>query len=147
MVHSDTLEDDLALLVVESLPLGDELEMTLPAQPAVVAGLRRTLGRWLTTLGADEEALFDVTLSTSEAATNAVEHAYGVRDASFTVRCVHDAGSVSVTVSDQGRWRTVRPPGGGRGLEIMRHLMDSVEVERSPQGTVVAMTKQLSGGR
>ncbi|HEX5223874.1 MAG TPA: SpoIIE family protein phosphatase [Solirubrobacteraceae bacterium] len=144
MIRAATLEDDLALLAVESVPLGETLEATLPARPAVVAGLRRTLGRWLAAAGADEEALFDVTLSTSEAATNAIEHAYGLRESTFTVRCAREGGQVTVTVTDKGRWRAVRPMGGGRGLEIMRRLMDSVEVERSPQGTVVTMTRRLS---
>jgi len=143
MVHTDALEDDLALLAVESLALGDVLEATFPARPAVVAGMRHALGRWLAGVGADEEALFDITLSTSEAATNAIEHAYGLREASFTLRCVHDAGRVEITVSDQGRWRSARPPGGGRGLEIMRRLMGSVDVDRSSHGTEVRMTRQL----
>jgi serine phosphatase RsbU (regulator of sigma subunit)/anti-sigma regulatory factor (Ser/Thr protein kinase) len=145
MIQTATLEDDLALLAVEAVVLGDEFDATLPARPAVVAGLRRSLGRWLAAGGADEEALFDITLSTSEAATNAIEHAYGLREAAFTVRCVREGGRVWVTVSDHGRWRTQRPVGGGRGLEIMRRLMDSVEVDRSPHGTVVTMARRLRG--
>jgi serine phosphatase RsbU (regulator of sigma subunit)/anti-sigma regulatory factor (Ser/Thr protein kinase) len=147
MLHGATLDDDLALLAVEAVALGDTLETTLPAHPAVVAGLRRMLGRWLAEAGADEEALFDITLSTSEAATNAIEHAYGLREATFTVSCGLESGNVSVVVSDRGRWRNVRPRSGGRGLEIMGRLMDSVEVDRSSDGTVVTMTRRLAGPR
>jgi anti-sigma regulatory factor (Ser/Thr protein kinase) len=46
-------------------------------------------------------------------------------------------------VRDGGRWRTARAPGGGRGLEIMRALVDSVDVNSDDDGTIVTMTKRL----
>jgi serine phosphatase RsbU (regulator of sigma subunit)/anti-sigma regulatory factor (Ser/Thr protein kinase) len=144
LIDETPLEDDVALLAVEVLALEETLEMTLPARPNVLGGLRNTLGRWLKAVGADENELFDITLSTSEAATNAIEHAYGAREASFTVCCEHDDREVTVTVRDLGRWRTDRPRGGGRGLEIMRALLDNVKIDSDERGTVVTMTKRLS---
>ena len=87
--------------------------MTLPAHPNVLGGLRNTLGRWLQAAGANENELFDITLSASEAAANAIEHAYGAREATFTVRCEHDGQQVTITVRDVGRWRTTRPKAAG----------------------------------
>lgn len=139
-----SLEDDVALLAIESVALEDPLELVLHASPGVLRGLRSTLGRWLTGAGASESELFDITLSASEAATNAIEHAYGAKQASFVVRCEHDGEEVTVTVRDDGRWRTLRPHGGGRGLEIMRSLMDAVTVDSDEHGTVVKMTKRLA---
>lgn len=98
----------MALLAIESVPLESTLEMTLPARPNVLAGLRRTLDRWLQAAGDHEDELFDITLSTSEAAANAIEHAYGAYEATFTVRCEQEDRQVTVTVSDAGRWRTAR---------------------------------------
>jgi serine phosphatase RsbU (regulator of sigma subunit)/anti-sigma regulatory factor (Ser/Thr protein kinase) len=144
LIDETPLEDDVALLAIEALPLEDTLEMTLPARPNVLGGLRNTLGRWLQAAGANENELFDITLSASEAATNAIEHAYGAREASFIVRCEHDGQKVIVIVRDVGQWRTARPKGGGRGLEIMRALLDSVEIDSDKEGTVVTMTKRLS---
>jgi serine phosphatase RsbU (regulator of sigma subunit)/anti-sigma regulatory factor (Ser/Thr protein kinase) len=144
LVDETPLEDDIALLAIEALPLEDTLEMTLPARPNILGGLRNTLGRWLQAAGANESEIFDISLSVSEAATNAVEHAYGAREASFIVRCEHNREDVTVIVRDVGRWRTARPPGGGRGLVIMRALLDDVKIESDTQGTVVRMTKRLS---
>lgn len=139
------LEDDVALLAIESMPLDGALEMTLAARPQVLGGLRKTLGRWLHTAGAGDEELFDITLSTSEAAANAIEHAYGaLSEATFTVHCEREGPQITVTVRDAGRWRTTPPPGGGRGLEIMRYLLDSVKIDSNDHGTVVTMTKRLS---
>ena len=145
LLDETPLEDDLALLAIESVPLADTFEMNFPARPTVLSGLRNTLGRWLQDAGASEDELFDVTLSVSEAATNAIEHAYGAREAGFTVRCERDGPQVTVTVHDAGRWRTIRPQGGGRGLQIMRALLDTVTVNSDERGTVVTMTKRLSG--
>jgi anti-sigma regulatory factor (Ser/Thr protein kinase) len=146
ILEETALEDDVALLAIESLPLEDVLVMTLSTRPDVLGGLRNTLERWLAATGASENEIFDVALSTSEAATNAIEHAYGARDASFTVRAEREDREVTITVSDQGSWRMLRPHGGGRGIGIMRALMDEVDVDSGLEGTEVKMTKQLSGG-
>jgi serine phosphatase RsbU (regulator of sigma subunit)/anti-sigma regulatory factor (Ser/Thr protein kinase) len=147
LLDESALEDDVALLVVESLPLGDALELTLAARPFVLGGLRNTLGRWLRAAGADDDELFDITLSASEAATNAIEHAYGANEGSFTVSARHEDGLVTLSVHDEGRWRTSRPAGGGRGLEIMRALADNVAVNSGGEGTVVTVTKELAAPR
>ncbi len=139
-----SFEDDIALLAIESLPLGPKVEMTLDANPGVLAGLRRALGRWLLSGGAREDELFEITLATSEAAGNAIEHAYGAREATLTVSCERDGRDVRVTVRDHGRWRDPRPHGRGRGLGIMERLVDRVEIDRGEDGTTVRLTKHLS---
>lgn len=144
LIDETPLEDDVALLAIEAVPLQDTLEMILPAHPNVLGGLRNTLGRWLRVAGANENELFDITLSASEAATNAIEHAYGAREANFTVRCEHDGQQVTVTIRDIGRWRTTRTHGGGRGLGIIRALADSVNINSDQEGTIVTITKKLS---
>lgn len=144
LLDETPLEDDVALLAIETVPLESPLEMTLRAHPNVLGGLRKTLDRWLQAAGADEDELFDITLSVSEAAANAIEHAYGANEATFTVRCEQEGRQITVTVRDAGRWRTTRPPGGGRGLELMHALVDSVTVSSDDGGTVVMMIRKLS---
>jgi serine phosphatase RsbU (regulator of sigma subunit)/anti-sigma regulatory factor (Ser/Thr protein kinase) len=143
LIDERPLDDDLALLAIESEPLGDELDFSFDAEIGVLPGVRRMLGRWLACVGATEEEQFDLTLATSEAAANAVEHAYGIHRASFTVRCLHADGMVTIRVRDEGRWRASRPYGRGRGLAIMRALVDSVELERTDHGTTVTLAKRL----
>jgi serine phosphatase RsbU (regulator of sigma subunit)/anti-sigma regulatory factor (Ser/Thr protein kinase) len=144
LLDETALEDDVALLAIETVALGDSLQLTLHARAEVLGGLRSTLGRWLTLANASDSELFDVALSTSEAAANAIEHAYGAKEATFAVCCEREGREVIVTVSDEGRWRTLRPHDGGRGLGIMRSLMDSVTVDTDENGTVVKMTRKLS---
>jgi serine phosphatase RsbU (regulator of sigma subunit)/anti-sigma regulatory factor (Ser/Thr protein kinase) len=139
-----TPEDDVALLAVESIALGPRLDLHLEATPRVLAGLRRAIGRWLRANGAPDADTFDITVAASEAASNAIEHAYGPREATFDVECEWDAqdAAVTVTVRDRGSWQEPRHD-DGRGLMMMDKFMDSVEIERSGRGTTVTLTKQV----
>jgi len=146
LVADAFFDDDLALLAIESVALGDTLELTLEAHARVLAGLRRTVGRWLAGRGFDAAERFDVTTAASEAAANALEHAYGIRDATFDVRCQADDAGVTITVRDSGRWRDLRPgqSGRGRGLEIMRALVDTANVKQGEEGTTVTLRRNFS---
>jgi serine phosphatase RsbU (regulator of sigma subunit)/anti-sigma regulatory factor (Ser/Thr protein kinase) len=145
LLDETTLEDDVALLAIESLPLQRTMQLTLEADTGELAGLRRTLGRWLAGQGVQEEDLFGMTLAASEAAGNAIEHAYGAHEATFNVICERDDKEVRVIVRDEGSWRESRPYGRGRGLGIMRALVDSAEIERGERGTTVTLSKRLPG--
>ncbi len=140
------LDDDVALLAIEAVPMGASMQMTLEASPRVLAGLRATVRRWLVPMGLAESDMFDIALATSEAASNAIEHAYGARESTFAVRCERHDGEVAVAVEDGGRWRTSTPYGRGRGLAIMRALMDSVDIDRGEEGTAVTLRKHVESG-
>ncbi|HEY7968012.1 MAG TPA: SpoIIE family protein phosphatase [Solirubrobacteraceae bacterium] len=133
------VEDDVAILTVESYALGERLHVTTEADPAHLASLRRIVARWLTQSGVEDPQRFDITLACSEAAANAIEHAYGPRDASFALdgRVTEDA--VEVVVSDRGAWRPERRTDRGRGLVLMKALMDEVIIERGDPGTSVTL--------
>jgi serine phosphatase RsbU (regulator of sigma subunit)/anti-sigma regulatory factor (Ser/Thr protein kinase) len=144
LLDETPLDDDVALLAIETVPLGNPLEMTFPARPGVLSGLRGTVDRWLGDAGADEDERFDITISVSEAATNAIQHAYGAKEATFDVRCERRGRRVEITVSDVGRWRTASQQEGGRGLEIIRAMVDEATIDSGDEGTVVTMEKELS---
>jgi anti-sigma regulatory factor (Ser/Thr protein kinase) len=120
-----------------------QLESCLVATPGVLAGLRQAIAEWLMRLGAPEEERLDIVLAASEAAGNAIEHAYGSQSATFTVDCRFSAGEVRVTVRDTGIWRDSTGHGRGRGLVLMRALMDSVEVDQTADGTIVTLIKRV----
>jgi anti-sigma regulatory factor (Ser/Thr protein kinase) len=52
---------------------------------------------------------------------------------------------VVVTVTDRGNWRDARGENRGRGLPLMRGLMESVEVEPADGGTSVVLRRTLEG--
>jgi anti-sigma regulatory factor (Ser/Thr protein kinase) len=145
LVPSGGSHDDVAALAVQLTPLtADRLALRLPADPAVLSSLRRTLRRWLEGLGASEIETYDVLVAVTEAAANAVEHAYGPGDASFDIEAtVGDADEVQVLVRDQGRWRPPRGHNRGRGTLLMQELMDHFEVTTGEDGTEVRMRRKL----
>jgi PAS domain S-box-containing protein len=137
--------DDVALLAVRTQPATEALELHVAAQPRDLLSLRSRLRAWLMARGASAVDASEITLAVNEAATNAVEHAYGLDDADFSVQARRDGQIVTVVVRDSGRWR--EPAGGlrGRGVELMRGLMEDVEVESGPDGTTVVMRRRLRG--
>jgi anti-sigma regulatory factor (Ser/Thr protein kinase) len=50
---------------------------------------------------------------------------------------------ICISVRDRGTWQTTTGPDRGRGLELMRRLMDDVEVQPAPNGTTVRLRKRL----
>jgi len=141
--------DDVAMVAARLVPR--ELVLDLVAEPAQLAGLRRSVRAWLIELGAPTGDVEDIIVAVNEAAANTVEHAYD--DAtSGTLRVVasaSDAG-VTITVSDRGAWRPQVPSGErGRGLQLMRDLVDDLEVSRGRAdgpGTSVRLTRRVAFG-
>jgi serine phosphatase RsbU (regulator of sigma subunit)/anti-sigma regulatory factor (Ser/Thr protein kinase) len=135
--------DDVALVAARMPRLRDDLRTSWPATSEALMGVRRLLRRWLAVHGAGEEEMYDIVVACQEACANAVEHAYGPGHAHFDVEAVHREARIRVTVRDRGRWRPPRGSHRGRGLPLMRALMESVDVEHGEEGTVVVLERAL----
>ena len=147
----DGWPDDLAVLVAHRRATGHEpLQLDPPAVPAALPGVRRRLGAWLTALGMSEQDRVGVMVAVGEACANAAEHAYrGVEPGPMSVAAAVDVdGVLTVTVRDEGTWRPPdRDPGDrGRGLLIMRQLVDRVTLVEEGRGTTVTMSVRLRRG-
>ena len=139
--------DDVAVLVAHRRTTTQEpLRLDLPAVPASLPGIRRRLTAWLTELGMGENDRVGVMAAVGEACANAAEHAYRGREPGpMSVRAAVDPdGVLTVTVHDDGTWRAPdHDPGDrGRGLLIMRQLVDGVSLD-DREGTTVTLTVRL----
>ena len=135
--------DDVALIALRVEPLAETLVTRWPAQASALADLRHLLRRWLRHHGADRDETYDITVACQEACANAVEHAYGPGERTFELEAAERAGTIEVTIRDHGRWRKARGTHRGRGMPIMETLMDSVEIERTAEGTAVVLRRTL----
>jgi anti-sigma regulatory factor (Ser/Thr protein kinase) len=140
-------DDDVAVLALRIDPApADSLDLTLSADPGVLSSMRQSLRGWLSAVGADEDERYDVLVAATEAAANAVEHAYGPVDATFRLEAhAGGEGAVTLIVRDEGSWRPPRGHNRGRGTLLMQQLMDEFEVTTGDAGTVVRMSKRLVG--
>jgi PAS domain S-box-containing protein len=137
--------DDVALLTLRNLPVPDHFSAEFPAEPESLAPMRSMLRRWLSHAGAGELEIAEITTACGEAATNAIEHAGMSGGTHFEVSGSRNGGEVEIAVRDRGSWREERPGDHGRGLDLMRTLMDTVVVEPSPGGTTVSLRRRLGG--
>ena len=50
-----------------------------------------------------------------------------------------------MTIADRGHWRAPRGDNRGRGLPLMRELMDTVDVDQAEDGTAVTLVRTIGG--
>lgn len=120
------------------------LDAVYPAQPLRVAEIRHDVADAATGCGADAAALLHINLAVSEAATNAIRHAYsaGMAAGDIHVRVQHADDFIDVSICDDGTGMCPSNAGGqmGLGLCLMAHEADSFAITSSPEdGTEVAL--------
>jgi len=146
MVGSDPARDDVALLAFRTIALPRELlRLDLPTDRSSVCYARRALGRWLEQAGASRKDVWEVQLATHEAFANAIEHAYRFGEALVQLEAKLADDEVVLTISDTGGWRNPVEGDRGKGITLMRGLMDRVSVEGGDGGTRVELRRRLSG--
>lgn len=144
-VPSGATSDDVALLVLCHVPLGSRLTIDLPSEPRALSSLRALMRRWLEQTDAPEPDVHAIVMACSEACTNAIEHAGAGPNETISFEAVLRDDEVEVTVRDHGHWRDQRPPSNqGRGLELIGALMDGVQLDTLPEGTMVRLRRRLS---
>jgi serine phosphatase RsbU (regulator of sigma subunit)/DNA-binding response OmpR family regulator len=142
--------DDVAVLAVRLLAQSSEpLALTLPATTDSVTVARHRLRAWLRTATPELETTTasDLELAWTEASTNAVRHAYGPGDATFSLEAELVGEEIVLEVRDHGTWREPLGQRGGWGLRLIRAVCDEVEVEQGPDGTCVRMRHSLQRER
>ena len=121
-----TVDDDVTALFVRAEGvLGPSASFTLSPDGEALGALRRLLRRWLAEAEADTDDVAAVTMAANEAWENAIEHAHAFAPVPITTRWSLDGEDVVIEVQDAGaRAPTESDPDRGRGIELMRLLMD-----------------------
>jgi anti-sigma regulatory factor (Ser/Thr protein kinase) len=126
----------------------EALEVTLPAIPASIGHLRSYAREFASGAGATDEAVGDIALAISEAATNAVIHAYPAGEATNGTASLRGKVAddwLELAVTDRGAGFRPGPPGGlGFGLKVMAEVSDSMRVEQRDEGTTVVLRFALA---
>src|SRR4051794_1998300 len=129
-----------------------DVAVCLPLEAETVGLIRSVVKNALQSFGVIQDCVDDISLALSEACTNVVDHA--VAGDEYEVRLQIDEESCIISVTntgpgfDAGALDNVMPDPSsarGRGVAIMRALMDQVDFRSEPEaGTIVHLVKTLS---
>jgi serine/threonine-protein kinase RsbW len=149
----DLLHDCLSKLAAEETERrpASEFELVIPIEDEAELIAARTVEQIARSADFDQEAINQIKTSLIEACINAAEHSDSP-DRRIYQRFTLEEDRLTISVSNKGNvvgWTNGNAPvaaargGRGRGLQIIRALMDEVEFERTDDGTVLVMTKYL----
>lgn len=142
----------------------DYVELKIPAKAQYIGVTRLTISGLASRLGFTFDEIEDLKIATSEALTNAVDHAYSANEhGEITVGCALFDDKIEIMVADHGKSfdyeqtkKNVGPYNdqeevqflreGGLGLYLMESLMDEVKVHHD-DGVTILLTKYLGGER
>ncbi len=146
LIEGPSQDDDVCVLTIHRIPMTIMFSRSFRAAPSELAGLREAFRGWLEEQGVAEDVERGLVLAVSEAAANSVEHAYDCDGAGIVTVTAHLLDDrVRVAIRDEGTWRE-RPSDSdrGRGLAIMRAIVEEVSIEREGAATVVRMAQSAA---
>ena len=136
------------------------VSLVLPRDASTVPVVRRLCRGALLDLGVDDDCVGDIELALAEACANVIAHAEAGQD-DYEVTVAIDGSWCEIRVVDRGSGfdplAAFGPEAGpadndrdetaerGRGIHVMRSLVDRVQFESRPgSGTVVRLEKELA---
>lgn len=154
--HLDLLQDYLTRLALSAATRpASEFELVIPIEDEAELIAARTAEQIARAADFDQESINQIKTALIEACINAAEHSDSP-DRKIHQRFAIDEDKLIITVSNRGKIfskangqsaPSVRSPlakkARGRGLQIIRALMDQVEFERTDEGARLVMTKYL----
>jgi anti-sigma regulatory factor (Ser/Thr protein kinase) len=138
--------DDAAVLTISAAPsTKPELTLAFSAIELALPASRNALRRYAQDLSLLAEDTHALLTAVGEAMSNSILHAYepgqiGIVRLQLSLEDEH----LTAVIEDWGRWK--RAPSrehGGRGLRIMRSLMDRVEIQSEQRHTLVRLSKNI----
>ena len=145
LAPTDGYQDDVAVLLYRQPA---PLEVEIAADVGELASTRSALRSWLNRAGLAPEQTMDVLIAVGEAISNSIEHGHREHlDGTVKLRATALADRLHLTVVDTGSWRPPQPDPNafrGRGIMLMRALMQDVAIEPSEHGTTVRMHTRIA---
>jgi anti-sigma regulatory factor (Ser/Thr protein kinase) len=121
------------------------LRMRLPATAGSLAVFRDGLRGWLEELCLHPAEIFDVVLACSESLTLVIEERPRQVALVVDVNATLDGDTLSVTTRDYGLWHESHAEECEEplSLSLMRALMDSVSLQRHPDGQTISLGRRV----
>ena len=133
--------------------MADQVEITITSHPRWLRLIRQAVLEYARQMGFDSRDSHAITLAVGEAVGNVIKHAYkGSTEQQFAVRFDAFDGGLEIEIRDEGEhFELTQTPDlapdelrvGGRGLYLMRTIMDEIEYGREGGANVMRMRKRL----
>lgn len=125
--------------------------LRLPRDVVTVPLVRTICRDAMNRLGVTADCQGDVALALTEACANVVQHAAGPNEYEVAIAFIEDTCHIRVIdrghgidLTDSNRTKTILDRDHGRGIVLMRLLVDRLAFESRPEeGTVVHLQKRL----
>ncbi len=129
----------------------------IPSDPKYIKDASTRVLDSLKQLNLSKETIFDLRLCLEEAVINAIKYGNKLdKGLTVSIRYSFDGDRIEITVKDQGKgfdYANIPDPRseknilrhGGRGLFLIRNLMD--EVKFNDSGNEIKMVKFITGGK
>jgi serine phosphatase RsbU (regulator of sigma subunit)/GAF domain-containing protein/anti-sigma regulatory factor (Ser/Thr protein kinase) len=144
MAPSSGYQDDVALLLYRHPA---PLELDFPADVSHLASTRKALRNWLTSARLEPGQVMDVLVAAGEAVANAIEHGHRHSPGgTIKLKATALVDRVQLTIADTGSWKRPQPAldtHRGRGLMLMRGLMQDVTIDHGTSGTTVRLYARI----
>jgi len=145
LAPSGGYQDDVVLLLYRHPA---PLELKFPANVGHLAPTRSALRSWLTQARVDPDRTLNVLVAAGEAVANAIEHAHRHSpEGTISLDATALVDQVELTITDTGSWKPPQPATGtnrGRGIALMRGLMNDVTIDPGAAGTTVHLSARIT---
>lgn len=137
--------DDVAILLYRQPA---PLEMDFAADVRQLGPSRAALRSWLTQAGVEHDQIQDMLVAAGEAVANAIEHGHRNRpEGIISLRASAVGDGLQVSVIDTGVWKIPQQVAGdnrGRGISLMRCLVQDLSIHSNDSGTTVHMYARIT---
>jgi serine phosphatase RsbU (regulator of sigma subunit)/anti-sigma regulatory factor (Ser/Thr protein kinase) len=138
-------QDDVVLLLYRHPA---PLEVSFRANVNQLGRSRAALRSWLTRARVGPDQAHDMLVAAGEAVANAIEHGHrDSPDGLITLHATALVDHVQLTIADNGSWKPPRPAADqhrGRGITLMRALMEDVAINPDAAGTTVQLSARIT---
>lgn len=149
----EPVTDDFKIICADDYLRDSFIEkLCINANPGDLYSVRERLKKAIFGLGFSEKVSYDILVAVSEACSNSIEHSGCAPDQQIEVKFSYTPGTFIVELKDYGSGfdyhKITRRSGRnmsirGRGILIMRSLMDEVKYEFHSDGLYLKMVKKI----
>jgi serine/threonine-protein kinase RsbW len=129
----------------------DGIVLKVPSSLKLMSLVRNTVKHYLEIENVSDRDIFQILSVVDELATNAVEHGYNYGEKnSLIVKVLKEDKKVTMEVEDfgigfQGEGNSKEE--GGMGLNIVRKIVDGIEMIKKEKGLMIRVFKYIEGGK